>query len=106
METSEVGLKTKWSIDHVQSKISFGVSHLLVAYMAGSFNSFDASIYTTEKDFKTAEIDLRIATSSINTGDSTLNRHLRSKDFFDVRHFKQIAFVASTIGSEFAGPVR
>ena len=99
METSEVAVKTKWSIDHFQSKISFRVRHLLIAHVTGSFNSFDASIYTANRDFKTAEIDLWIATSSISTGDATLNRHLRSKDFFDFRHFKQIAFVASTIGS-------
>ena len=98
METSEVALKTKWSIDHSHSEISFRVRHLMIAHVTGKFKSFDASIYTIGKRFETAEIDLWIDTSSLNTGDPTRDRHLRSKDFFYTTRYKQITFVASTIG--------
>lgn len=90
--------KTKWSIDQSHSEIEFKVKHLMIAHIKGSFKKFDASIYTNGKDFSTAEIDLWIDASSINTGDKKRDEHLKSADFFDVKNHKQITFTSSTIG--------
>ena len=98
MKTTEVITKTKWSIDLAHSDIEFKVRHLMIAHVKGSFLTFDASIYTNENDFTTAEVDLWIDASSINTGDEKRDEHLRSADFFDVQKHKQITFTSSTIG--------
>ena len=90
--------QTKWSIDQAHSEIGFKVRHLMIAHVKGTFKTFDASIYTYEKDFTTAEIDLWIDASSINTGDSKRDEHLKSADFFDVQNHKQITFISGTIG--------
>ena len=90
--------ETKWSIDQAHSEITFKVKHLMISHTKGSFKTYDASIYTTDKDFTTAEIDLWIDAASITTGDAKRDEHLRSADFFDVEHHKQITFTASTIG--------
>lgn len=90
--------QTKWSIDQTHSEITFKVRHLMIAHVKGSFKIFDASIYTTGKDFTTAEIDLWIDTTSITTGDAKRDTHLKGDDFFDVQHYKQITFISSTIG--------
>ena len=89
--------ETKWSIDHSHSTIEFKVKHLMIAHVKGTFKTFDASIYTFEKDFTTAEIDLWIDTASISTGDEKRDEHLKSADFFDVENHKQITFIASTM---------
>ena len=89
--------QTKWSIDQAHSEMSFKVRHLMIAHVKGTFKTFDASIYTTAKDFTTAEIDLWIDASSINTGDEKRDEHLKSADFFDVKNHKQITFTSSTI---------
>ena len=98
METAEVLTQTKWTIDHVHSEIGFKIRHLMISHVKGSFKTFDASIYTTGKDFSSAEIDLWIDPSSITTGDEKRDAHLKSADFFDVENHKQITFVSSTIG--------
>ena len=90
--------KTKWTIDQSHSEIEFKVRHLMIAHVKGSFKTFDASIYTEAKDFTTAEIDLWIDASSINTGDAKRDEHLKSVDFFDVQNHKQITFTSSTLG--------
>jgi polyisoprenoid-binding protein YceI len=90
--------QTKWSIDQAHSEISFKVRHLMIAHVKGTFKNFDASIYTTDKDFSTAEIDLWIDASSITTGDSKRDEHLIGPDFFDSKNHKQISFTSSTIG--------
>lgn len=88
----------KWSIDQPHSEIAFKVKHLMIAHVKGSFKIFDASIYTTAKDFTTATIDLWIDPSSLTTGDAKRDEHLKGADFFDVKNHKQITFNSSTIG--------
>lgn len=90
--------KTKWSIDKMHSEIEFKVRHLMISHTKGNFKNFDASIYTTNKDFTTAEIDVWIDPNSIHTGDEKRDEHLKSADFFDVQKHKQITFTSSTIG--------
>ena len=89
--------ESKWSIDQSHSEIAFKVRHLMIAYVTGKFKIFDASIYTTAKDFSTAVIDLWIDSSSVITGDAKRDEHLKSADFFDSYNHKQISFISSTI---------
>jgi polyisoprenoid-binding protein YceI len=88
----------KWSIDPTHSEIAFKVRHLMIAHVKGVFKTFNASIYTTDKDFETTEIDFWIDASSITTGDKRRDEHLKSADFFDVENHKQITFTSSNIG--------
>jgi polyisoprenoid-binding protein YceI len=89
--------KTKWIIDTIHSNISFTVKHLMITNVRGGFKIFDASIYTTDKDFTTAQVDVWIDAASIDTGDEKRDEHLRSADFFDVKNFKQIGFTTSSV---------
>jgi len=97
MKATEVFSKTKWAIDQAHSEIDFKVRHLMIAHVKGTFKTFDANILTYGRDFKTAEIDLWIDTSSISTGDAIRDKHLKSRDFFNARKYKQITFRSSTI---------
>jgi polyisoprenoid-binding protein YceI len=88
----------KWSIDQTHSDITFKIRHLMISNVNGSFKTFDASIYTSGKDFSTAEIDLWIDPNSISTGDKKRDEHLKGAEFFDATNHKQISFTSSTIG--------
>jgi polyisoprenoid-binding protein YceI len=98
MEATLIPTQTKWSLDPAHSEIGFRVKHLMIAHVKGTFKTFDASIYTASNDFTTAEVDLWIDPSSIDTGDTKRDEHLKSADFFDVNNHKQITFTSSTIG--------
>lgn len=98
MKLSDVFKQTKWSVDQSHSEIAFKVKHLMISHVKGSFKTFDANIYTMDKDFTTAEIELWIDVSSINTGDEKRDEHLKGGDFFDILKHKQITFVSSSIG--------
>ncbi len=89
--------ETKWVIDLQHSEIAFKIRHLMIAHVKGFFKIFDANIYTTEKDFTTAQIDLWIDAASITTGDEKRDEHLKNADFLDVQKYKQITFTSSTI---------
>jgi polyisoprenoid-binding protein YceI len=94
MET--VLTKTKWVIDPLHSQVGFKVKHLVVSTVRGAFKEYDLSIYTTEEDFLSAEIDFWINPASIDTGQEKRDVHLRSADFFDVENFKEINFSGNT----------
>lgn len=98
METDLVKTQTRWSVDQAHSEIAFKVRHLMIAYVKGTFKTFDASIYTNSDDFTTAEVDLWIDPASIFTGDAKRDEHLKSPEFFDVGRHKQITFTSSTMG--------
>jgi polyisoprenoid-binding protein YceI len=89
--------KTKWIIDPAHSEISFKVKHLMMINVKGSFTEYNASIYTTGDDFLTAEIDFWMNPNSLKTNDEKRDAHLRSSDFFDVEHHKEITFQSDTI---------
>lgn len=89
--------ETKWLIDQAHSTIEFKVRHLMIANVKGEFRKFDANIYTTAKDFTTAEIDLCIDAASISTGDEKRDEHLKTAEFLDAKNHKQITFTASSI---------
>lgn len=88
--------KTKWSIDLIHTEIGFKVKHLMITNVKGTFKEFDGSIYTTDEDFMTSEIDFWINPASIDTGDAKRDEHLKSADFFDVENHKQITFTGNT----------
>ncbi len=89
--------ETKWSVDQAHSEITFKVRHLMIAHVKGAFKTFDANIYTTGTDFTTAQIDVWIDASSVNTGDEKRDEHLKGADFFDAQKHKQITFTATRI---------
>ncbi|MEP7262865.1 MAG: YceI family protein [Bacteroidota bacterium] len=95
METENI-TKVKWSIDPAHSEVSFKVKHMMITNVKGVFTKYDASIYTTNEDFMTAEVDFWMDPSSVSTGSPDRDAHMRSADFFDVENHKQITFIANT----------
>jgi len=72
-----------WTIDPVHSEVGFSVRHMVVSKVRGKFTGFSGTIVTDADPLKssaTAEIEL----SSIDTGNSQRDDHLRSADFFEV----------------------
>lgn len=88
--------RTKWIIDPFHSEITFKVKHLMITNVRGQFKEFEASIYTIEDDFLTAEIDFWINPASLDTGNADRDIHLKSPDFFDVDQFKEMSFRGNT----------
>ena len=89
--------KTKWVIDPAHSEISFKVKHLMIVNVKGIFTEYNASIYTVGDDFLTAQFDFWMDPNSLKTNDEKRDEHLRSSDFFDVTHHKEITFRSNTI---------
>ena len=88
---------TKWVIDPVHSEIGFKIKHLMISNVSGKFDQFEAEVQTENEDFTTAQIQARIKTASINTGNLQRDEHLRNSDFFEAEKYQEILFTSTKV---------
>lgn len=84
--------KTTWVIDTAHSHVGFGIKHLMIATVRGSFTQVHGTVTVDEKDPTSANIDIAVTTPSVTTGDEKRDGHLRSPDFFDVERYPSMTF--------------
>lgn len=94
--SSQVSFGQAWSLDKSHAKLGFGVTHLMVSNVEGSFKSFDAKITSAQDDFSNAVIELSADINSINTDDEQRDGHLKSPDFFDAAKFSTLTFKSTS----------
>ena len=90
---------TKWSYDKSHSKLGFTISHFGISETEGRFTQFEGTVFSGEKDFSDAKVELVIDVASINTEDPQRDVHLRSAEFFDSERFPSIIFRSRSIKS-------
>jgi polyisoprenoid-binding protein YceI len=81
----------KWSIDPVHSKALFRVMHLGAGAFWGKFDDVTGSI-TYYGGEKAPEFDVSIAIESVHSGNESLDKHLKSPDFFNAKEFPAMTF--------------
>lgn len=89
--------QTTWKVDPMHSRLGFGITHLGISTVDGAFTRFTATIKSEKSDFSDAVIELSAEASSINTGITMRDDHLKSADFFDVAKFPTITFKSDGI---------
>ena len=81
-----------WNLDKAHSSVSFIISHMVVAEVEGSFQTFDGKLMTESEDFDNSKVELVIETASIYTNNEKRDGHLKSPDFFDAKKFPKVTF--------------
>ncbi len=76
-------LAGSWTIDPVHTDVSFTVKHMMVSKVRGKFNVFSGDVVTGESPVDSS-VSATIDLSSIDTGNSDRDNHIRSADFFEV----------------------
>jgi polyisoprenoid-binding protein YceI len=84
-----------WTIDPAHSGIEFGIKHLLITTVKGSFNDFEGTIDVTDDSRVSAVAAIRAA--SIDTNEPRRDEHLRSGDFFAAEQFPEIRFQSTSV---------
>lgn len=79
-----------WQIDGAHTEIGFSVRHLM-SKVRGTFESFSGTLVTAD-DIADSRVSVEVDLSSINTGESGRDEHLRSNDFFDVEQHPKMTF--------------
>ena len=88
---------TKWTLDPTHSELQFKVKHLMITTVTGSLKSFSAELTSNDDDFTNADIWFKGDISSIDTGNTDRDNHLKSADFFDAEKFANIEFKSTSV---------
>ena len=95
METQQPAASTLWRVDPDLSVVDFAVKTFWgLVTVHGRFDRFDGWYEVGADD---ASIDLTMDVHSLNTGNETRDRHLRSADFFNVAEYPLVRFASSRI---------
>jgi polyisoprenoid-binding protein YceI len=81
-----------WNMDKAHSQVNFGITHMGINEVGGSFGSVTAKLTSAKDDFSDAVIELSADVTTINTGNEQRNTHLKSADFFDAAKFGTLTF--------------
>jgi polyisoprenoid-binding protein YceI len=86
-----------WEIDKVHSRAGFTVKHMVISNVEGKFDDFSGTINFDGKDFAAATVVVSINPASINTGNTTRDKHLKSPDFFAADSLPQMGFKSTKV---------
>jgi polyisoprenoid-binding protein YceI len=88
---------TKWTLDPTHSELQFKVKHLMITTVTGSLKSFSAELTTEGDDFTNSNISFSGEISSIDTGNTDRDNHLKSGDFFDADTHATMDFASTAV---------
>ncbi|MCP9949565.1 YceI family protein [Actinomadura madurae] len=80
-----------WTIDPVHSGVGFTIRHLMVSKVRGRFGTFEGTIVTGD-DVLDSSVTATIELTSIDTGNSMRDEHVRSADYLDVVKYPTMTY--------------
>ncbi|WGL60481.1 YceI family protein [Pigmentibacter sp. JX0631] len=91
-----ISYAAKYELDPVHTKVEFGVRHLGINTVKGEFKKFSGNIEYDAKNPQNTKVNAEIDASSLDTGNSKRDEHVKSADFLDVEKFGKITFVSKS----------
>jgi polyisoprenoid-binding protein YceI len=88
-----------WTIDKVHSEVGFSVRHMMVSKVRGKFTDFSGTFVTGEHPTDSS-VSATVVLSSIDTGNTDRDNHVRSADFFEAEAHQEMAFVSTGIRAD------
>jgi len=89
-------LAEDYKLDTGHSFINFKIKHLGYSWLPGRFNKFHGNFSYDEKNPSAAKIVVDIDTASIDSNHAERDKHLRNKDFLDVKTYPKSKFVSTS----------
>ena len=85
-----------YAIDKSHSEATFQVRHL-VTRVRGRFTELEGVVEFDEQNPEQSKVDVTVNAASIDTGDATRDKHLRSADFFEVEKYPTLTFRSTEV---------
>jgi polyisoprenoid-binding protein YceI len=86
-----------WNIDAAHSGINFSVRHMVVSKVRGRFAKYTGELRLDESDLTSSTLTVEIDATSIDTGVTQRDDHLRSEDFLDAQKYPVLRYESRRI---------
>lgn len=83
-------------VDKNHSTATFKIRHMM-ANVVGQFRDFSADVNIDRANPEKSAVEFTIQTTSVDTGSTNRDNHLRSADFFEVEKFPTITFKSTEV---------
>ncbi len=86
-----------YQLNRPHTQILFSVNHLGFSNSQGKFLDYDGSFTFDPQDWSKSAVKVAIRTASLDMGDYDWEKHLKSKDFFNVSQFPEMTFTSTRV---------
>jgi polyisoprenoid-binding protein YceI len=87
-----------WRLDRAHTSVEFTIKKLFFFHVKGRFKDFDGTIVLDENENSASSVEATLTAKSIDTGNSSRDRQLRSASFLDSDSSPSIRFKSSQVG--------
>ena len=85
-----------WTVDKAHAKLGFGITHMMLSEVDGSFKTFDATITSSKDDLSDAVIEVSADVTSIDTDNENRDNDLKSDKYFDAAKHAKLSFKSTS----------
>jgi polyisoprenoid-binding protein YceI len=89
-----------WISDQAHSDVNFTITHLTISKVHGSFGKVAATIQYNEADVSKSVVSATIDVSTVETGQTPRDNHLKTDSFFDVAKFPTASFSSTSVAKD------
>lgn len=86
-----------WKLDKDHVHVTFTVDNLGFSTTHGQFRKFDAEIDFDPDNIESATVNFTLDATSLDTNSKARDRHVKSKDFLDVKNHPEITFKSTKV---------
>jgi polyisoprenoid-binding protein YceI len=92
-----VAQTSTWAIDPAHSEVEFVVRHMGISNVHGRIGGVQGNIQLNEADVTKSSVSVTIDVTTLDTGVTQRDTHLKSPDFFDIAKFPSATFTSTTV---------
>lgn len=89
-------MKTKWTVNSTQSDVLIRMRHSIIAYLGGTFNSFQGHVDFANNEIENATIAFSLDVKNRESKLEQFSNYLKLNDFFDVNQYPTISFKSTS----------
>jgi polyisoprenoid-binding protein YceI len=86
-----------WASDPAHSEVDFTIRHASVSNIHGRFGKVAATLVYNEADVTKSTVTATIDVSTVDTGESPRDTHLKTDAFFDIAQFPTATFTSTSV---------
>jgi polyisoprenoid-binding protein YceI len=88
---------TQWKIDPMHSEADFGIKHMAISTVHGSFHGLSGVITLDPANVAKSSVEATIPVDTVDTGVAPRDNDLKSPRFFDAAKFPTMTFKSTSV---------